>query len=113
MALYSVWDWDRNSWRIYRTKTPVSVGEDALPPKPQGTTALGADPDTHAKPLPAGARFHGYSHVARGEVRRLSSGMGDSGDDAGVTGGMKPFFMFGLGAAVASAFWWWRKKRSA
>ena len=106
MALYSVWDWDRNSWRIYKTKAPVSVGEDAIPPKPAGTTALGADPDTHAKPLPSGARFMGYSHEARGEIRRAAAGLG--GDDAGRS--RSPWFMFGLGAAAATAWWWWRKK---
>lgn len=108
MALYSVWDWDRNSWRIYKTKTPVSVGEDAIPPKPTGMTVLGADPDTHAKPLPSGARFMGFSHEARGEVRRATSGLG--GDDAGRSG-TAPWFMFGLGAAAASLWWWWRRKK--
>ena len=107
MALYSVWDWDRNSWKIFKTRTPVSVGEDAIPPKPKGTTALGADPDTHAKPLPSGARFMGYSHEARGEIRRATGGLG-GGDDAG-RGGGSPWFMFGLGAAAATAWWWWKK----
>lgn len=108
MALYSLWDWDRNSWRIYKTKAPVSVGEDALPPKPTGTTALGADPDTHVKPLPSGARFMGYSHTVRGEVRRAGFGLG--GDDAGRGAGGSSWFMFGLGAVVASLFWLRSKK---
>lgn len=108
MALYSVWDWDRNSWRVYRTKAPVSVGLDAVPPKPKGTSVLGADPDTHAKALPGGARFIGFSHVARGEVRRHSNGLGDAGDDGAAP--KRPWMMFGVGAAAASLFWWWKKK---
>lgn len=113
MALYSVWDWNRNSWRVYSTPTPVSVGDDARPPRPSNASPIGADPDTHAKPLPSNARFHGYSHVARGEVRRSSKGMGDVGDDAGRETSVlrQPWLMFGLGAAVASAYWWWRRRR--
>lgn len=83
MAFYSTWDWNRNSWRVYATKTPVSVGDDPIPPRPRSASPIGADPDTGVKPLPSGAKFIGYSHVCRGEVRRLSRGMGDSGDDAG------------------------------
>jgi hypothetical protein len=104
MALYSVWDWDRNSWKVYQTRTPVSVGDDALPPKPHGTSVLGADPDTHVKPLPGGAKFHGYSHVARGEIRRSDGILGASGDDGGKPS--RPWLMFGLGAVAATLFWW-------
>ncbi|RLB43797.1 MAG: hypothetical protein DRH30_02555 [Deltaproteobacteria bacterium] len=109
MALYSVWDWDRNSWRVYKTSTPVSVGEDAIPPKPSSTSPIGADPDTQVKALPRNATLSGYSHVARGEVRRMSGGLGDAGDDGGKTGFR--WMTFGAGAAVASAFWWWRKRK--
>lgn len=87
MALYSVWDWNRNAYRIYSTRQPVSVGDDPVPPRPTGLSAIGADPDTHIKPLPAGARLVGHSHLARGEVRRLSGGLGDGGDDGGVASG--------------------------
>lgn len=113
MALYSVWDWDRNAYRVYSTKTPVSVGDDPLPPKPSGLGAIGADPDTHLKPLPSGARFLGYSHLARGELRRMPRGLGDNGDDAGAATSTlkKPWFAFGLGAAAASAYWLWKTGR--
>jgi len=73
MALFSVWDWDKNSWAVYRNGDSVSVGDDPKPPKPTGTSPLGADPDTHVKLLPSNAKFTGYSHVARGEVRRHAS----------------------------------------
>lgn len=73
MALFSVWDWDKNSWAVYRNGDSVSVGDDPKAPKPTGTSPLGADPDTHVKPLPSNAKFSGYSHVARGEVRRHAS----------------------------------------
>jgi hypothetical protein len=112
MALYSTWDWDRNAWRVYTTRAPVSVGDDPIPPRPTGISALGADPDTHVKPLPSGARFVGYSHVARGEVRRLGGVLGAVGDDAGRAGVMSNgWLMFGLGVAAASTFWWWRRRR--
>lgn len=109
MALYSTWDWDRNAWRVHATRTPVSVGDDPIPPRPGGTSALGADPDTHVKPLPSGTRFMGYSHVARGEVRRQSGVLGGVGDDAGQSGG-SGWLMFGFGLATASVFWWWRRR---
>lgn len=111
MALYSTWDWNRNAWRVYSTPRPVSVGDDPLPPRPSGTAALGADPDTHVKALPSGTRFMGYSHVARGEVRRQAGLLGGVGDDAGV-GGLtgNGWLMFGFGLAAASAFWLWRKR---
>ena len=112
MALYSVWDWDRNSWRIYQTPAHVSVGDDAHPPRPSNVSPIGADPDTQVKPLPSGAKLQGFSHVARGEVRRTPQGIGNTGDDAGSpTAPLKrPWVMFGLGAAVASAWWWWRRR---
>lgn len=111
MALYSVWDWDRNAYRVYATKSPVSVGDDPIAPKPSGLSALGADPDQHIKPLPSGAKFMGYSHLARGEVRRMPKGLGDNGDDAGKATGLAgmPLVAFGLGAAAASLIWWWRR----
>jgi hypothetical protein len=110
MALYSVWDWDRNAWAIYRTRTPVSVGDDPLPHRGRDTS-LGADPDTGVKPLPLGAKLIGHDHVARGEVRRRGGALG-AGDDAGRGGATSSggWLMFGLGALAASA-WWWRRGR--
>jgi len=112
MALYSVWDWNRNSYRIYETRRPVSVGDDPVPPRPTGLSALGADPDEHLKPLPSGARFVGYSHLARGELRRPPGALGDSGDDAGSAGTAGGLAMLGVGVVLgAGAMWWWSKKR--
>ena len=110
MALYSTWDWNRNAWRVYATRRPVSVGDDPVPPRPRNTSTLGADPDTHVKPLPGGTRFMGYSHVARGEVRRQTGALGIVGDDAGRSG-VSGLAMFGLGVAAASAFFWWRRRK--
>jgi len=70
MAIYSVWDWNKNLYRTYVTPTPVSVGVDPQPPRPSGVHLLGAVPYDHAKLLPAGARFMGLSHVPRGEIVR-------------------------------------------
>ena len=110
MALYSVWDWRRNLYRVYRTDRLASVGEDPVAPRPSGTSPIGADPDSHVKPLPSGARLVGYSHVARGEIRRASSGLGDTGDDAGIVSGGK-WWVFALGAgAGAAALWWWQRR---
>lgn len=106
MALYSVWDWDRNAWAIYRTNTPVSVGDDALPPKP-ATGPIGADPDTQVKALPRGAKFVEYSHVARGEVRRKPKHLADLGDDAGRTdtvGSRVPAFLAGIAVGSLALF---------
>jgi hypothetical protein len=114
MALYSVWDWNRNSYRVYSTPTPVSVGDDPIPPKPNGISPIGANPDSDVKPLPPGARFIGYDHLARGEIRRVSNGFGDLGDDAGSGGNFwtQPAVMFSFG--VASTFLLaelWRRRR--
>lgn len=110
MALYSVWDWNRNSYRVYETSRPASVGDDPKPPRPRGRSVLGANPDTDVKPLPGGARFVEYSHVPRGEIRRQPRGLGDTGDDAGANG--SDWMMFALGAgAGAAALWWWRRRR--
>lgn len=113
MALYSVWDWNRNAYAIYRTSSPVSVGDDPLPHR-GSDSVLGADPDSGVKPLPSGARFVGYDHLARGEIRRRSSALGDSGDDGGAASGSagNGWLMFGAGVLAASAYWWWRRSRS-
>jgi hypothetical protein len=110
MALYSVWDWDRNAWAVYRDARPVSVGDDPKPPRPANVSQLGADPDTQMNPLPSDARFVGYDHLCRGEVRRRGdgplSGLGlsmPSGDD------LTKYLIGGaIGAAIA---WYWRRRR--
>jgi hypothetical protein len=112
MAYYSVWDWNRNSYRIYSTRRPASVGDDPVPPRPDGVGPIGADPDTGVKPLPSGAKFEGYSHLPRGEIRRLAGALGDTGDDAGAAGSSRGWLMFVGGLAVgAGAIWLWRKSR--
>jgi len=114
MAFYSVWDWNKNAYRVYATNAPVSVGDDPTPPKPLGIGPIGADPDTDAKPLPAGARFVGYSHMARGEIRRLpNSILGDNGDDGASSGSWwsNPFVMFTAGVAATVAYFRWERRR--
>ena len=101
MALYSVWDWNRNAWALYRTKAPVSVGDDPIPPR-NSSTVLGACPDDDIKPLPSGAKLIGYSHVARGEVRRKPRSLMDLGDDAGRQSTPQGWWLpFAAGAGVA------------
>lgn len=70
MALYSVWDWNKNLYRVYADAVPVSVGVDPQPPRPRSVPLLGAIPYEHAKVLPSATRFMGLSHVPRGEVVR-------------------------------------------
>lgn len=112
MALYSVWDWDRNAYRVYATDTPVSVGDDPKPPKPANVGPIGADPDTDVKPLPAGARLIGYEHLPRGEIRRLLNPVsGVSGDDdAGASIWSNPLVMFVAGVAATVAYFNWSKR---
>jgi hypothetical protein len=101
VALFSVWDWDKNAWAVYRNGDNVSVGDDPKPPKPTGTHAIGADPDAHVKPLPADAKFSGFSHVARGEVRRQASlplGLDEPGES--------PALKYAAGAAAGSLLTW-------
>lgn len=109
MALYSVWDWNRNAWRVYSTRRPASVGDDPIPPRPKPLSPVGCDPDTQVKPLPSGAKLEGFSHFARGEVRRMPGGLGDNGDDAGAGGGVtsNTWLMLGVGAALGAATVWW------
>jgi hypothetical protein len=108
MALYSVWDWNRNSYRVYSTTSPVSVGDDPVPPRPTGTHVLGADPDADVKPLPSGVRLIGRSHLPKGEIRRAPRGLGDNGDDAGNSNGAgSGLAMLGLGIAVGAGVMWW------
>lgn len=77
MALYSVWDWNRNAYRVYATQTPVSVGVDPTPPEVTNAHPLGAIPYVHCKVLPTGAKFIGISHVARGEIARDRKGVAE------------------------------------
>ncbi len=106
MALFSVWDWDHNSWAIYRNDRPVSVGDDPKPPRPTTMSRLGADPDTQMNPLPSDARFIGYSHVARGEVRRKPSGTMDAlGLDMPSTDDVKKYAIGAVGALLAYDLW--------
>jgi hypothetical protein len=101
MALYSVWDWDRNAYRIFQTPMPVSVGDDPISPKPSGIGGLGADPDTQINVIPSDAKFMGYSHMARGEIRRVSGGLGDTTAPEETPLWKKPIVMFAAGATVA------------
>lgn len=111
MALYSVWDWNRNAYRVYATSTPVSVGDDPKPPKPS-TGPIGADPDTDVKPLPPNAKLVGYEHMPRGEIRRLSSPIAavSGDDDAGQSILNDPLIMFVAGVIVAAAYFNWSRR---
>jgi hypothetical protein len=110
MALYSVWDWNRNSYRVFTTPTHVSVGDDPIPPNPSGISSIGANPDTDIKPLPSGAKFIGHDLLARGEIRRMPAGFTDLGDDAGTGGSfwMQPVVMFSAGVLVT--VWFMRRR---
>ena len=111
MALYSTWDWDRNSYRVYASRRPASVGDDPVPPRPSNLSALGADPDSDVKALPSGVRFMGYSHIPRGEIRREPGGLGDSGDDAGSAPSRWPMVVLGAVAGAGVMHWWMRRSR--
>jgi len=115
MALYSVWDWNRNAYRVYATSTPVSVGDDPKPPKPVVNSPIGASPDTDIKALPAGAKFLGYDAMARGEIRRAPNGPGDLGDDAGISSaerssGLAVAFVAGMVSAYMLSEWYKRRR---
>lgn len=101
MAIYSVWDWNRNAYQIFQTPKPVSVGDDPVSPKPSSTSVLGADPDTQVNVLPTDAKFMGFSHMARGEIRRVSGGLGDTSPPEEMPFWKKPLVMFVAGAAAA------------
>lgn len=111
MAFFSVWDWNRNAWRIYQTSTPVSVGDDPAAPKPSMNNPIGADPDTQVKQLPPGATVVGYDHLARGEIRREPASLLSGADDSGIPFWKKPLVMFAAGAAAVGALVWWRRQR--
>ena len=102
MALYSVWNWDRNAYEVYATDRPVSVGDDPTPPNPGPVHLLGAIPDVHVKALPIGARLIGMSHLARGEIVRHRSG-GLGGDLGQATGGALIFGGLGVAAGMLLA----------
>lgn len=112
MALYSVWDWDRNAYRVYATNAPVSVGDDPKPPKPSNIGPIGADPDTDVKPLPVGAKLIGYEHLPRGEIRRLVNPAPAVGgdEDADASAWNSPLVMFVAGVAVTVAYFNWRDR---
>lgn len=100
MALYSVWNWDRNAWAVFQTSTPVSVGDDPDPPRPRSGSAIGVDPDLAVKELPPNARFLGFDHLCRGEVRRLRGGpgVGQTDDSRGLADVIRhPVALVGLG----------------
>lgn len=115
MALFSVWDWDRNAYRVYQTRAPASVGDDPEPPRPDHHP-LGAVPDIDVKVLPSGARFMGYDHQARGEIVRLRGrGLG-SGDTELEVGGNRvliptPSLKAIAIVAVLGGLWWWSAKK--
>jgi hypothetical protein len=111
MALYSVWDFDRNSWAVYRDGKTVSVGDDPTPPRPRNISPLGADPDTQVNSLPAGANFVGYDHMCRGEVRRRGDGpLSGLGIDMPSNDDLKKYVIGGvLGALVVK--WWTGRRR--
>jgi hypothetical protein len=109
VALYSAWDWGRNAWRVYKTNLPVSIGDD---PKSESRPRhiLGGDPDRDTAKLPRDAKFIGYSHLARGEVRRMPDGEGlGAADDKGFWA--KPIVLIGLGAVAATVYWKFFRRR--
>jgi len=101
MALYSVWDWGKNLYRVYADQRPVSVGVDPEPPRPANVHILGAVPYDAAKLLPTGVRFVGLFHVPRGEIMRDARGplqmMGLGSDSGGASTGLL------VGVAVVGA----------
>ncbi len=103
MALYSVWDWNKNLYKVYADQRPVSVGVDPQPPRPTNVHLLGAVPYDACKLLPPGTRFMGLSHVPRGEIVREAGnvrelmGLGDS------DGGPSLFGTIAIAAASAAA----------
>lgn len=103
MALYSVWDWNKNAYRVYQTPGATSVGDDPKSPVPAGLHHLGADPDTQVNVLPRGARFMSYSHIARGEIRRMPGGLGQAPAPEDSPWWQRPIVMFGAG--VFATFW--------
>ena len=105
MALYSVWDWDRNAWAIYRNAQPVSVGDDPKPPKPLKISPLGADPDTQSNPLPSDAQFVGYDHMCRGEVRVQGGSLAALGIDMPSNDDLKKYVIGGLVGAAVILYW--------
>ncbi len=109
MALFSVWDWDRNLWAIYQNAQTVSVGDDPRPPRPMNISPLGADPDTQVNPLPPDARFVGFDHTCRGEVRRKSDALSSLGIVMPETGDLKKYAIGALFGAVAA--WYYRRRR--
>lgn len=106
MALYSVWDWNKNLYRVYSNSTPVSVGVDPNPPRPNAVHLLGAVPYEHAKVLPPAVRLMGLSHVPRGEVVRDAASvhelLGLSGDAEG-SGFGRTLLVAAAGAIVGYA----------
>lgn len=105
MALFSAWDWDRNSYRVYETPQLVSVGDDpSAPPKPSSMHPLGAVPDLDVKPLPSGARFVGYSQQARGEIVRLP--FGSLGQAVSAADGQRVLVKLAVGTAAILGFAW-------
>ena len=101
MALYSVWDWNKNLYRVYADQRPVSVGVDPDPPKPRNLHILGAVPFEGCKLLPPGTRLMGLSHVPRGEIVRDAQGFKEHlglGTDAGQRTPLGNAALVGLGA---------------
>jgi hypothetical protein len=103
MALYSVWDWNKNLYRVYSDALPVSVGVDPDPPRPMNVHLLGAVPFEGCKVLPHGTRFMGLSHVPRGEIVRDASGLREVmglGSEAGGRTGIGSVALVCVGLAV-------------
>ena len=111
MALYSVWDWDKNAYRVYQTPGAASVGDDPKSPVPVGAHRLGADPDTQVNVLPRNARFLNYSHVARGEIRRMGGGLGQVSAPEDRPWWQHPVVMFGAGVAATVAYRTWSRRQ--
>lgn len=109
MALYSVWDWDRNTWAVYSSQRPVSVGDDPKPPKPSNVSPIGADPDSQMNQLPSDAKFVGYDHMCRGEVRLAGGALAGLGIDMPDNDDLKKYAVGGLIGAVIA--WWYRGRR--
>jgi len=120
MATYSVWDWNENSFRVYRDAKPTSIGDDPTPPRPRAVSPIGAVPDKDVMLLPPAAKFVGMSAMAVGEIAidpllrnqtASSSGRGGSGDGLGAFGdqwtSLGPVLV--VGAAIAAVMYFSRR----
>lgn len=73
--IYSVFDWNAAKFRVYQDSRQFPLMSDPQSCAPAYRNKIGIDVNAALCPIPADAKFMGWSDVAQGQVSRAGAGV--------------------------------------